>query len=891
MSAIWFAGDPRVSQIGWTLLQFLWQGTILALLFAAARAVFGRRLSARARYAMACATLASMAAAPVVTFLAASGLSRSAGTRWLLPAASAWEPLMPWLVVAWLGGVWLFSLRLVGGWVVTRRLRTERVEPPPPEWQRVFDELVVRLGVLSRVRLVVSSVVEVPMVIGTLHPFVLVPASALTGLPPEYIRAFLAHELAHVKRFDYAMNLLQRVVEAVLFYHPAIWWVSEQIRVEREMCCDDMAVAAHGDAFVYVRALTELESSRRAHAAAVAANGPTLLHRVRRLLGQTISAWQLLPGPGALVAIALLWCVGIVAVGARDGSASSAPAPAALGASTTAPPSLLTTALLGPIGPAQPAQARRPSTSGRPGPPPAPASPVTDGDAAPATGVVRGRVVREDTGLPLRNAQVHLWRSRASLADDVADPSPVATDENGRFELRGVPPGEYQLTAEKSEFVKTSFGRRGVNGPAGLIDVSNGKAAEKIDVFLPTGGIITGQVLDQAGDPLSGILVSALEAERVNGVLRPGSQTPSSDVTDDRGRFRLFGLGTGTYFLGATLQPSSLMRMASGRDLAMSFYPGTALASQARSVFVEAGREAAPVSMTFLREQRLRLSGQVSGSDGRPVTSGTVSIRPDGVHQGYRAAESPISGGIFNVTGLLPGEYVVSARNSAGDEMIAERVVLDGGPADIALTLKRAATLRGRIVLDTASPRPSIRPSDIGLGLGDEGGPPRFGGIEIREDWTFEVTGLIGRKEFGYVPPDGWRPKGVRVSTRDIGDEPLEFTGQDIGDVQVIFTDRITAISGRVTDGRNRAAAGVVLIFADDPKKWHEYSASVGTAPIDSEGRYTIDGLPTGRYLAIALDALGPLGPSVFETFRNRAVTVTLGDAERKTLDLKLTTP
>jgi hypothetical protein len=199
--------------------------------------------------------------------------------------------------------------------------------------------------------------------------------------------------------------------------------------------------------------------------------------------------------------------------------------------------------------------------------------------------------------------------------------------------------------------------------------------------------------------------------------------------------------------------------------------------------------------------------------------------------------------------------------------------------------------LRGRIVLDSASARPAIQPSDIGLGLGDAGGPPVFGGVTIREDWTFEVTGLVGRKTFGYAPPEGWRPKGVRIGNRDRGDDAFEFDGQDIDDVQVIFTDKITVVTGRVTSGRNPVTAGVVLIFADDSTKWHQHSAYVDTSSLDAEGRFEIEGLPPGRYLAVALDALGPLGPSVFDSLRSRARTITLGEGERKTLDLTLSAP
>jgi len=105
------------------------------------------------------------------------------------------------------------------------------------------------------VRLLISALVQVPTVIGWLRPVVLVPVGALSGLPAEYLEALLLHELAHVRRHDYLVNILQSVAEALLFYHPAVWWVSGHIRAERELCCDDVAVAVSGDALTYARAL------------------------------------------------------------------------------------------------------------------------------------------------------------------------------------------------------------------------------------------------------------------------------------------------------------------------------------------------------------------------------------------------------------------------------------------------------------------------------------------------------------------------------------------------------------------------------------------------------------------------------------------------------------
>src|SRR5207245_639661 len=131
-----------------------------------------------------------------------------------------------------------------------------------------------------------SALVEVPTLIGCLRPVVLLPASTLAGLSPAQLEALLAHELAHVRRLDYLVNLGQTTAETLLFYHPAVWWVSHRMRVEREHCCDDAAVAVCGDAVGYARALAELEGRRTlAPVLAVAADGGSLWSRVARLVG------------------------------------------------------------------------------------------------------------------------------------------------------------------------------------------------------------------------------------------------------------------------------------------------------------------------------------------------------------------------------------------------------------------------------------------------------------------------------------------------------------------------------------------------------------------------------------------------------------------------------
>jgi beta-lactamase regulating signal transducer with metallopeptidase domain len=328
--------QPWTDRLGWTLLHFLWQGILVAALYALARALAGGRISARGRYAIACASLLTMTAAPAVTYwwlgdsghAARTGESTAWGARQLAPAVAyspvtdPWQQAMPGIVMAWFAGAAACSLRLLMGFISAAALRRSRHAPAPTEWQQTLDRLIERMHVSRSVRLLATDRVDSPSVIGWLRPVILAPVGVLCGLTPEQVEALLAHELAHVRRHDYLVNVLQGIAESLLFYHPAVWWISNQIRAEREHCCDDLAVAASGDVLVYARALAELESMRPAHfKAALSANDGSLLRRIQRLTNPVAAyrpagwgaAWSL----GALL---LLGIAGVAVTGAQGQS-------------------------------------------------------------------------------------------------------------------------------------------------------------------------------------------------------------------------------------------------------------------------------------------------------------------------------------------------------------------------------------------------------------------------------------------------------------------------------------------------------------------------------------------------------------------------------------------
>jgi len=236
-------------------------------------------------------------------------------------------------VCLWLVGVAMLSMYTAGGWVRVRRLARLGIEPAEPAWNSKLESLKRRLQVSRPVRLYMSAIAQVPTVIGWVRPCILLPVSAIIGLDEVQLQAVLAHELAHIRRYDYLVNLLQSGVETLLFYHPAVWWVSRKIRAERENCCDDLAVEACGDVLVYAGALAKLEELRGTTCGpALAATGGDLLARIRRLVGEDAAVRQRIPESAGFTIAAALVLGALIVVGdthwIRAQSPATAPLPA-----------------------------------------------------------------------------------------------------------------------------------------------------------------------------------------------------------------------------------------------------------------------------------------------------------------------------------------------------------------------------------------------------------------------------------------------------------------------------------------------------------------------------------------------------------------------------------
>lgn len=291
-----------LQHLGLTLFHALWELAMVGLV-AWAGLFYLRRRSAQSRYLWACVCFFAMALLPLATFSWISGVHPTAQERLLdsgliIPSLTpqdggmgfmnAVRTLAPWLALAWGAGAAAMLLRFGGGLVWLERAYLAQAGPAPRALELTCGRLANALKVARPVRILMSLRAETPLVLGWLRPVILVPTSALLNLSPEALEAVLAHELAHIHRGDYLINLLQTLAESLLFFHPAAWWLSHQIRELREHCCDDAAAALCGDPMILAEGLSSLERLRQSShlepEPALAAAKGMLMHRIFRLL-------------------------------------------------------------------------------------------------------------------------------------------------------------------------------------------------------------------------------------------------------------------------------------------------------------------------------------------------------------------------------------------------------------------------------------------------------------------------------------------------------------------------------------------------------------------------------------------------------------------------------
>ncbi len=546
------------------------------------------------------------------------------------------------------------------------------------------------------------------------------------------------------------------------------------------------------------------------------------------------------------------------------------------------------------------AQQSTPLPSGAPGqitPPRSPESPSQGTSDSSAT--IRGRVLRADNNRPLEGVRVRVTTGAVAF-----------TDAEGRYELKGIPAGGLEIYASHSGFIGMYYGQRRPRDPQRGMQVTAGQLLERIDFALPRGGVIAGRVIDASGAPVEFASVSLLRERFINGERRlvdadNEGTVNSRDVTDDLGEFRLYGIAAGTYYLAAS--PAARIGVESSRwsvrtdATLMTLFPGTRARASARPVTIADGEEIDGIAITLLPTSLATIRATVAMPAGASSSVSLIVIKQAPV--GLETAESVGFGnGAFVIPRLPPGRYILFARSNP--YFAIERVTLDGEDRSVTLAMKAGRTVSGRVTVDGATPtgltvanvtlvaRSTMTYSYIPNSVAPRGA--------LSADWTFRIENVQGPSRLTAQVPTGWAIKQVVRRGTDITAAVFDLS-DDLTDVEVVLTQRLTTVSGVVRDASGQPTnAAALLVFADDPGKW-------GVLELDArrnggryvrrvtparDGRVNISGLPEGSYVAAAVEALDggeDLDPELLQRLLSIGTRFTLNEGETRAIDLKVT--
>lgn len=314
--------DNLLRSLSWTFVHSLWMGLLLTIAGAVIM-LTTKRTSPSLRYGLLCFSFFAFLIAIVAVFIITwndYGLNTDTGSATTIASHSSLplvQQLLTWLDTVltsyktWIVAIWFIlfvarAIKMVSDLQQVRRLRNEFTVAPVAEWQLRFKKLCSQLKIHTPVRLLESALVNVPLVIGHLKPVVLVPAGIFSNLPAAEVEAILLHELAHIRRNDYFVNLVQRIAEMIFFFNPGFLWISSLLRLERENCCDDVVIVHTNDKERYVNALIRFREHMMQHpsyALGFPGQGKSLFQRIFRIVYSKNRSLSVFEGAFALVSI------------------------------------------------------------------------------------------------------------------------------------------------------------------------------------------------------------------------------------------------------------------------------------------------------------------------------------------------------------------------------------------------------------------------------------------------------------------------------------------------------------------------------------------------------------------------------------------------------------
>jgi hypothetical protein len=514
--------------------------------------------------------------------------------------------------------------------------------------------------------------------------------------------------------------------------------------------------------------------------------------------------------------------------------------------------------------------------------------PAKTAGAEPASGAIRGRVTAADTGKPLRRVQI-----RVMPEDRTGFTRPLTSNTNvrGEFEVKGLTPGSYFVSALRAGYVATEYGQRRPQERGIAIAVREGQVVDRIELTLPKGGVLAGRISDELGEPYPGVRVDALTTRYLRGKRQPSIAGVAT--TDDLGNFRISGLQPGSYHVVATSTETWRNDKKETIGFASTYYPGGPL-DQAQLVTIAASEQKGDLHVSLHSGRAVRISGRVVREDGGPAAGAGVGIAysyPGVIMTAGMRSVRAAANGSFQIKDVPGGVYSVS---SGGDDVI---LTVSGSDIDgVVLTQKAGSTVTGMVTTEEGTPPPfptsGVR---VFIEAPDDKVLPAVRVVPVGQDWSFKMQNLGGPFVFRLVGlPDGWTMASAMLNDTNVADTPLDVPtgGKEVSGLKIVVTRKIGRVGGTVLDSNGRPASGAaVVVFADDPSLWMPYSRFIRMTRPGADGRFSLSHLPPGTYLAAASDFVEEgqaEDPKFLEELRDRASRFTLGEGGLETLTLKL---
>ena len=519
------------------------------------------------------------------------------------------------------------------------------------------------------------------------------------------------------------------------------------------------------------------------------------------------------------------------------------------------------------------------------------------------TGVIRGRITNTE-GRPLRRVQVRL------SGEAIPEGRTASTNGLGKFEIRELPAGRFNLNATRAGYLPMAFGQTRIGEPGRPIELADTQILENSDIVLPKTAIISGRVLDEAGEPLAGATVLTMQMKYFNGKRRL-LPVRGNAITDDTGQFRLSGLEPGEYYVQASSRETWEADTPDKQMMGFlpTFYPSNPTQTEAQRVRLRVGQEVPGIDVALLPGKVGKISGTAFNSLGQPLAGENVSMSFEIRGENFMSMQGGQSAkvnpdGTFTFRNIAPAEYHLNVRVPATADRGAEAgkaivSVVGGDVEGVNIVTSAAGTVTGRLTIDggatfpTALTRLFVRAAPVdrdtaitGLGAVADNG-------RVKEDGSFELKQVIGsnRLTVGTLP-DGWAIKSIDHNGRDLTTQPFDTQGTTFDGVAVALTNRFPVLTGSLRDDKgNGVVAGTVIMFPEEGSLWIEDLRTVRTARAAQSGVFTIKGIRPGEYLAVAVPTVQNNqwnDPEFLESLRAQAQRISLREGETKQLELVL---